>query len=258
MTEAAAGRHGLTPLLVTRGLSKSFGGLKAVREVDLSLSPGELHAVIGPNGAGKSTLVNLLGGELPPSSGTIVLAGHRIESLPAHRRVHAGIARSFQRTNIFRPLSVRENVRLAAQAVGTRTTGVFRSAGRARQLVEQAERAIERAGLRRQSDTVAGTLSHGAQRQLEIAMTLASDPKVILLDEPLAGMGPEEGQRIAALLRRLASEHAVLLIEHDMDFVFQVADWMTVMVDGTVLASGTPADVRANDAVQNAYLGGHA
>lgn len=258
MTDVAPARHGLTPLLEARGLSKSFGGLQAVREVDLTLSPGELHAVIGPNGAGKSTLVNLLAGELQPTSGTITLSGQSIERLPVHRRVHAGIARSFQRTNIFRPLTVAENVRLAAQAVGVGTRGVLASAKRARDFVEQAERAIERAGLRRQSSAIAGTLGHGMQRQLEIAMTLASDPKVILLDEPLAGMGPEEGTRIAELLRRLASEHAVLLIEHDMDFVFQVADWMTVMVDGAVLASAPPTEVRQNADVQRAYLGGHA
>jgi branched-chain amino acid transport system ATP-binding protein len=253
---SVTGRHGATPLLETRGLSRSFGGLKAVRDVHLTLSPGELHAVIGPNGAGKSTLVNLLSGEMPPSSGEIRLAGEDISRLAVHLRVHAGIARSFQRTNIFTDLSVLENVRLAAQAVAR--VSLLKSAARAGELAERAELSLARAGLAGVEHRIAGTLSHGAQRQLEIAMTLASEPKVILLDEPLAGMGPEEGARIAELLRRLASEHAVLLIEHDMDFVFQVADWMTVMVDGAVLASAAPADVRANEAVQRAYLGGHA
>ena len=251
-------RHGAAPLLETRGLSRSFGGLKAVRDVNLTLSPGELHAVIGPNGAGKSTLVNLLSGELPPTSGTITLSGQSIERASAHARVHAGIARSFQRTNIFKHLTVLENVRLAAQAVGTKSTQLFKPAARATALIDRAQSALDRAGLKYFGTNIAGTLSHGAQRQLEIAMTLASNPKVILLDEPLAGMGPEEGARIAALLRRLATDHAVLLIEHDMDFVFAVADWMTVMVDGAVIASAAPADVRTNADVQRAYLGGHA
>jgi len=259
MTEIpVASRHGLAPLLETAGLSRSFGGLKAVSGVNLTLSPGELHAVIGPNGAGKSTLVNLLSGELAASSGQIRLAGQDVTRLPVYARVHAGIARSFQRTNIFKTLTVRENVRLAAQAVGARRSHLLLSAERATDLVDRADAAIRRAGLRYMERRIAGTLSHGAQRQLEIAMTLASNPKVILLDEPLAGMGPEEGARIAELLRTLARDHALLLIEHDMDFVFQVADWMTVMVDGTVLASATPADVRANAEVQRAYLGGHA
>ncbi len=251
-------RHGRTPLLATRGLGRDFGGLSAVREVAITLSPGELHAVIGPNGAGKSTLVNLLSGELAPSRGEIRLAGDRIETLPEWRRVHLGLGRSYQRTNIFKSLSVLENVRLAAQAVMSDTRSLLRPAGAARQIVAAAEAALARVGLEDSAARTAGTLAHGEQRLLEIAMTLASRPKVLLLDEPLAGMGPEEGERIARLLRDLAAEHAILLIEHDMDFVFQVADWMTVMVDGAVLAEGTPESIRANADVQRAYLGGHA
>jgi branched-chain amino acid transport system ATP-binding protein len=254
----AEGRHGSSPLLETRALCRNFEGLKAVREVSITLSPGELHAVIGPNGAGKSTLVHLLSGELAPSSGDILLSAETVARLPAWRRVHLGVARSFQRTNIFRPLTASENVRLAAQAVAPEGRRMLRSAASVKALHEAAESALERAGLGWAAGQIAGTLSHGAQRQLEIAMTLASRPKVILLDEPLAGMGPEEGERIAALLRGLASDHAILLIEHDMDFVFAVADWMTVMVDGAVIASGKPADIRANADVQHAYLGGHA
>jgi branched-chain amino acid transport system ATP-binding protein len=246
------------PLLVTEGLGRNFGGLAAVHDVSLSLSAGELHAVIGPNGAGKSTLVNLLAGEITPSTGRIVLAGVDVTRAPAHARAHHGIGRSFQRTNIFMPLTVLENVRLAAQAVMRSNSGWFRSAAKQRNLVETSRAALQRVGLERLEQREAGTLSHGGQRQLEIAMALASNPKVILLDEPLAGMGPEEGERIALLLRRLACAHAILLIEHDMDFVFQVADRMTVMVDGQVLASGTPAAIRADARVQNAYLGGHA
>jgi branched-chain amino acid transport system ATP-binding protein len=244
-------------LLETTALCRNFGGLQAVRDVSIRLSQGELHAVIGPNGAGKSTFVNLLSGELPPSSGTILLEGVDITALASHSRVHRGIARSFQRTNIFKDLTALENVRLAAQAVFAPRGALFRSAAKATDLVARANAALKRAGLPWAAARVAGTLSHGAQRQLEIAMTLATEPKVLLLDEPLAGMGQEEGERIAALLKSLAKDHAVLLIEHDMDFVFNVADWMTVLVDGAVLASGKPADVRADKAVQTAYLGGH-
>ncbi len=246
------------PLLATEGLGRNFGGLAAVRDVSISLHAGELHAVIGPNGAGKSTLVNLLAGEIMPTAGRIMLTGNDVTKEPAHTRAHRGISRSFQRTNIFKPLTVLENVRLAAQAVAPTKGGWFAPAAKATTLVDASRAALKRVGLEWVEHCEAGTLSHGGQRQLEIAMALASSPKVILLDEPLAGMGPEEGERIAQLLRRLATEHAILLIEHDMDFVFQVADTMTVMVDGQVLASGTPAAIRANAAVQNAYLGGHA
>ena len=242
-------------LLETRNLCRSFGGVSATRDVSIRLAPGELHAVIGPNGAGKSTLVNLLSGELAPSSGTVHLAGEDVTRLPVHARVKHGIARSFQRTNIFKDMTALENVRLAAQAVHATPGSLFRSAWRARDLVSRAQTALARAGLEGRSAVIAGTLSHGAQRQLEIAMTLATSPKVLLLDEPLAGMGQEEGLRISALLKALSKDHAILLIEHDMDFVFKVADWMTVLVEGAVLADGTPDAVRTNAAVRRAYLG---
>lgn len=245
------------PLLSTSALSRNFGGLQAVRDVSIALAPGELHAVIGPNGAGKSTLVNLLSGELSATRGTVTLAGRDVTALSVHERVHAGIARSFQRTNVLKELSALENVRLAAQAVHGRKHGLFRDAAGCTDLVEHARAALTRAGISRAASRKAGVLSHGEQRQLEIAMTLATDPKVLLLDEPLAGMGQEEGERMVALLKSLAREHAVLLIEHDMDFVFKVADRMTVLVEGAVLASGAPQDVRANRAVQVAYLGEH-
>ena len=251
-----------TPLanqvLETLDLSRSFGGLHAVRDVSLSLERGELHAVIGPNGAGKSTLVNLLAGEIKPTSGRILLEGSDITATPSHARPHLGIARSFQRTNILRSLTVLENVRLAAQAVALPAVRLFRAPASQTQLTERAAASLQRAGLRYSHSRIAGTLAHGQQRQLEIAMALAGNPKVLLLDEPLAGMGQEEGERMAVLLKSLAREHAVLLIEHDMDFVFKVADRMTVLVEGAVLATGTPADVRSNPAVQSAYLGGHA
>ena len=245
-------------VLQTEGLSKSFGGLQATRDVSLSLHRNELHAVIGPNGAGKSTLVNLLAGEFAPSTGRILLEGRDITSLNVWQRTRAGVARSFQRTNIFLPLTVHENVRLAAQARTGTLSSLMRRATNARALFETTDLAIERVGLTPSRLRTAGELSHGEQRQLEIAMTLATDPKVLLLDEPLAGMGQEEGERISALLKSLARDHAVLLIEHDMDFVFKVADVMTVLVEGGVLATGTPQSVRESAAVQSAYLGGHA
>ena len=245
------------PLLVTHGLSKSFGGLQAVRDVSLSLAVGELHALLGPNGAGKSTLVNLLAGDLMPTAGRIELAGRDITAVPAHGRTRLGIGRSFQRTNIFKPMTTLENVRLAVQAVRA-GGGNLTSANAQKALTEKARATLARVGLAWAEAKPAGVLAHGAQRQLEIAMALASDAKVLLLDEPLAGMGPEEGQRMVALLEKLAPDHAILLIEHDMDFVFAVAQRMTVMVDGAVLASDTPAAIRANADVQRAYLGGHA
>ena len=245
----------MTPILQTESLSISFGGLRAVRNVSIELLPGQLHAVIGPNGAGKSTFVNLLTGQLRPSQGRILLEGRDITGTPAWRMAHLGVARSFQRTNILKPLSVIENVRLASQAVALPARFIFGSPRRHGALVDLAQRALERVGLGSEARTISGTLSHGAQRQLEIAMTLAIDPKVILLDEPLAGMGQEEGERMAELLQGLARERAVLLIEHDMDFVFRVADRMTVLVEGAVLSSGPPEDVRADEAVQIAYLG---
>jgi branched-chain amino acid transport system ATP-binding protein len=254
----AEGRPSTPPVLATYALTRHFGGLIAVRDVDISLHHGELHAVIGPNGAGKTTLVNLLSGEIKPTSGRIEFEGRAVAGEPAWRLARLGVGRSFQRTNIFAPLSVLENVRLATQAVDASHTGPLRQASQATNLVEKAQTALGRAGLSGVEGRIAGTLSHGEQRQLEIAMALAGNPKVLLLDEPLAGMGPEESERMTALLKGLAREHAVLLIEHDMDFVFAVADWMTVMAEGTVIAEGRPEAIRANTAVQTAYLGGHA
>ncbi|MFV0295820.1 MAG: ABC transporter ATP-binding protein [Hyphomicrobiaceae bacterium] len=245
------------PLLETECLSRSFGGVHALRDVTLSLARGELHAIIGPNGAGKSTLVNLLSGALRPTGGHIRLDGRDVTTLAQNKRVHLGLARSFQRTNILPGLSVLENVRLAAQAM-YRATGwaTLASPNSATELIEHAATALARVGLPSGHERDAGTLAHGQKRQLEIAMALASRPKVLLLDEPLAGMGPEEGERMADLLRSLATEHALLLIEHDMDFVFAVANRLTVLVEGAVLASGHPDHVRADPAVQQAYLGG--
>lgn len=252
-------RTASAPLLAAKGLGRNFGGLAAVRDVSLSLYPGALHAVIGPNGAGKSTLVNLLSGHLAPTAGSILFEGRDVAGEPPWRMTRLGIGRSFQRTNLLASLTVLENVRLAAQAVAALPSlRLLRAAAREKELIAAACEALERVGLADAANRRSGLLSHGEQRQLEIAMTLATRPRVLLLDEPLAGMGPEESERFTLLLKDLAREHAVLLIEHDMDFVFAVADWMTVMVDGTVLAEGLPTDVRANPEVQRAYLGGHA
>jgi len=244
-------------VLATDGLTRRFGGLVAVRDVSIALNRGELHAVIGPNGAGKTTLVSLLSGEIRPTSGRILLDGAEIGAVPSFKRTRLGIGRSFQRTNIFPTLTALENVRLSAQAV-THTGHWLKPAAKETRLIDIARAALARVGLDAVAQRTAGALSHGEQRQLEIAMTLACAPKVLLLDEPLAGMGPEESQRLTGLLKGLAREHAILLIEHDMDFVFAVADWMTVMAEGAVLAEGVPAAIRGNAAVQSAYLGGHA
>lgn len=243
------------PAMEASGLTRRFGGLVAVDGVALALRVGELHAVIGPNGAGKSTLTNLLSGELRPSGGTLRLHGADVAGWPSWRFARAGVGRSFQRTNVMREMPALENVRLAAQARLTPAQRLLRAAAAERAPTEAAEAALDRVGLLAAAPRVAGTLSHGQLRQLEIAMALAAGPSVLLLDEPLAGMGAEESERLAALLRELARDHAVMLIEHDMDVVFAVADLMTVMVDGRVLEHGTPAQIRASAAVRDAYLG---
>jgi branched-chain amino acid transport system ATP-binding protein len=242
-------------LLAARALTRRFGGLAAVNGVSLELWRDRIHAVIGPNGAGKSTLTNLLSGDLAPTSGSVMLAGRDVTGWSPERISRAGLGRSYQKTNIFQPFTVWENIRLAAQS---RTPHAARWLARAAHLREanaRAERALELAGLAPRRHAIAGAASHGEQRQLEIAMTLATDPQVLLLDEPLAGMGSAEAERMVDLLQRLKQDHAMLLVEHDMDAVFALADHLTVMVNGQVIASGTPAQVRADAGVQAAYLG---
>ena len=244
-----------TPILEAHALTCRFGGLVANDSVTLDLAPGELHALLGPNGAGKSTFINLLSGDLATSSGRIMFKGHEITRYPPDRRSRLGIGRSFQRTNIFPAFSVFENCRLAAQSRSPRALALFAIADRDAASCERAHHALERAGIAEHAGRRAGALSHGAQRQLEVAMVLATDPEVLLLDEPLAGMGSDESARMVELLRRLADGHAILLVEHDMDAVFALADRITVMVNGQVLESGPPAQIRASPAVQQAYLG---
>jgi branched-chain amino acid transport system ATP-binding protein len=236
------------------GLSRRFGGLLAVADVSLELAVGELHAVIGPNGAGKSTLVNLLAGELAPTDGTIRIDGNDVTGWSNWRIARAGVGRSFQRTNLMPQMTVLENTRLAAQALMP-ARHLLRRTGRADLSVTAAFTALSKVGLADAADRIAGTLSHGQLRALEIGVALAAQPTVLLLDEPLAGMGPEESATFTELLRNLAREHAVLLVEHDMDVVFAVAHRMTVMLDGRVLESGTPDEIRASPAVRDAYLG---
>jgi branched-chain amino acid transport system ATP-binding protein len=243
------------PALRTQGLTRHFGGLVAVREVSLECRACEVHAVIGPNGAGKTTLINMLSGELSPSSGAVILHGRDVTGLAPHRMSRLGVGRCFQRTNVFLPLSAFENCRLAAQSRLKSSMRFFRPALANREVNAAAERALAAVGLEGRAETAVAALSHGEQRQVEIAMTLATDPAVLLLDEPLAGMGAEESARIVRLLKALAADHAILLVEHDMDAVFAVADVLTVMVGGTVLETGTPEVIRSSPDVQQAYLG---
>ena len=242
-------------LLRAVDLTRRFGGLAAVAGVSLELHADELHAVIGTNGAGKSTLINMLSGEMPATSGRIELAGQDITAWSQPRRARAGIGRSYQRTTIFPPLSVFENTRLCAQAALQRPWRVWQAAARCASSSRTAREALNAAGLAALASHAAGSLSHGQQRQLEIAMCLATSPRVLLLDEPLAGMGAEETERMLELLRGLKRQHAVLLVEHDMDAVFRVADKITVMVNGAVIASDAPDAIRTHPEVLVAYLG---
>ncbi|WP_251881127.1 ABC transporter ATP-binding protein [Achromobacter sp. Marseille-Q4954] len=242
-------------LLAASAVTRRFGGLMAVNGVSLQLQRGQVHAVIGTNGAGKSTLINILSGELAPSSGQVMLGGRDITTWRQPDRARAGLGRSYQRSTIFSELSVFENCRLAAQARRQRFWHWWRSATECRHSAELARHALERTGLADDAAREAGLLPHGRKRQLEIAMCLAGEPQVLLLDEPLAGMGPEETDRILELLNALKPGHAILLVEHDMDAVFRVAETITVMVNGAAIASGTPAAIRANPDVRTAYLG---
>jgi branched-chain amino acid transport system ATP-binding protein len=244
-------------LLRGRDISRRWGGLVAVDNVSLELERGTVHAVIGTNGAGKSTLINMLSGEIAPSSGTVELLGRDVTAWTQPRRARAGLGRSYQRNTIYPSFSVFENCRLAAQARHQRPWRWWQDARRHTPTLEAARAAASRAGLDPVLERTAGLLSHGQKRQLEIAMCLATEPQVLLLDEPLAGMGPEETERMLGLLHALRPGHAILLVEHDMDAVFRIADRITVMVNGAVIASDVPEAIRMNADVRMAYLGGH-
>ena len=248
---------GAEVLLRGSQITRRWGGLVAVDNMSIELERGSVHAVIGTNGAGKSTLVNILSGEIPPSGGRVELLGQDVTAWTQPRRARAGMGRSYQRSSLYPAFSVLENCRLAAQANRQRPWALWQNARHCRASVDAARAAAQRAGLETQLDRAAGLLSHGEKRQLEIAMCLATDPQVLLLDEPLAGMGAEETDRMLELLAELKAGHAILLVEHDMDAVFRIADRITVMVDGAVIECGAPNAVRASPAVQAAYLGGH-
>jgi branched-chain amino acid transport system ATP-binding protein len=243
------------PLLSTDRLVKRYGGLVATDNVSIDVLPGEIHALIGPNGAGKTTLVGQLTGNVTPDAGTIRFAGQDVTRLKTHARVALGLARSFQITSVLREFTALENVALAVQAHAGHSFRFLRDARTDESLRGPARTLLEEVGLGRRADALASALSHGEQRQLEIAMALAGDPRLLLLDEPMAGMGAEESQRMIGFLRALKSRRAMLLIEHDMDAVFQLADRITVLVYGRAIASGTPAEIRANPEVRQAYLG---
>ena len=242
-------------VLSAQGLTKRFGGLAAVDNVSIDLLRNHIHAVIGPNGAGKSTLTNLLSGDLPPTSGSVALGGVNVTGWTPEKISRQGLGRSYQKTNIFLPFTVWDNIHLAAQSRAPQAHKWLTNASNFIATSSRIERAIELSGLQNRMNSIAGTISHGEQRQLEIAMTLATEPQVILLDEPLAGMGAVECERMVTLLTTIKKDHGILLVEHDMDAVFQLADKLTVMVNGQVIASGTPLEIRSDAGVQAAYLG---
>ena len=241
--------------LEVRDLSKSFGQVHATRNVNLGVERGEVHAVIGPNGAGKTTLLAQLSGALKPDSGEILFDGENIAGLPAHKISMLGLARSFQVTSIFLDFTAEDNVALAVQAHAGHSFKFWQPAQTDRRLRDPAREALETVGLADRADMLAADLSHGEQRQIEIAMAIATRPSMLLLDEPMAGMGAEESARMVELLRTFARSHTILLIEHDMDAVFALADRITVLVYGEAIATGAPDEIRGNDEVRAAYLG---
>jgi branched-chain amino acid transport system ATP-binding protein len=254
--DSGSGGGGGPALLAATGVGVRFGDFRALSGVTLRVAPGAIHAVIGPNGAGKTTLFNVLTGRLAPSEGGVALAGRDVTRLPAHRRVRLGMARSFQVTNIFQQLTVRENLRLAAQAARPAEAWVFwRGTGSAAGVAERVGALLATTGLAPRAEARAGDLPHGGQRALEIGMALASDPRLLLLDEPLAGMGIDEVHRTRELIRALAPARTVVLIEHNMRVVLDISDRVTVLSQGRVIAEGPPATIRADAAVRDAYLG---
>jgi branched-chain amino acid transport system ATP-binding protein len=242
-------------LLQIDGLTKRFGGVVASDRIALDVPRGELHAIIGPNGAGKTTLIGQLTGEIVPDAGRIRFDGADITALPTYRRSWLGLARSFQITSLFLDFTVLDNVALAVQAHAGHSFRFWRDARRDPELRQPARAALARVGLTDRAEVIVANLSHGEHRQLEIAMALATKPRMLLLDEPMAGMGPEESARMVKMLRELKQELTILLIEHDMDVVFALADRITVLVYGRVIASDAPASIRANLEVRQAYLG---
>jgi branched-chain amino acid transport system ATP-binding protein len=243
------------PLLETRQLHKSFGALVATDEVNFDVREGETHAVIGPNGAGKTTFIKQLSGELRPDRGAVRFAGEDVTRLPAHQRARKGLARSFQITSIFHDFSTLDNVALAVQAHAGHSFRFWRAAREDTALIQPAMQLLELVRLERKAHVLATKLSHGEHRQLEIAMALATQPRLLLLDEPVAGMGTKESARMVRFLETLKGSKTIVLVEHDMDAVFSLADRISVLVYGRIVATGTPAEIRANAEVRAAYLG---
>ena len=254
---AAAPAAGARPqaLLIVEGVGKDFGGFTAVEAVSLAVSAGELKAIIGPNGAGKTTLFNMLSGEIKPSRGCILYRGRDIGRVATHRLAHIGIGRSFQITNVFRNLTVLENVRIAAQAKRHRNYDFASSAASLAETDAVAEDVLATIGLTAYRAALASSLSHGDQRRLEIGIVLATDPELVLLDEPTAGMSREEARSTMALIRDIAARRTVLFIEHNMEFVMGISQSVVVMQSGRIIAEGTPAEIRADPEVRRAYLG---
>jgi branched-chain amino acid transport system ATP-binding protein len=245
-------------IIETDRLRREFGALVAVANVSLRVRPNTIHSIIGPNGAGKTTFFNLLSGTLEPTSGRVYFRGREITNLPLHRTAHLGIGRSFQITNIFPNLTVLENVRLACQALGKGNFQMLRSHGAFREHQERAWAVIRQVGLEKEALSLARTLPHGGQRKLELGIILASDPELLLLDEPTAGMAAEQVPELMELIRQVhqSGHKTIMLVEHNMNVVMSISDYITVMHQGQVLAEGTPAEIAANEVVQSAYLGG--
>jgi branched-chain amino acid transport system ATP-binding protein len=244
------------PLLFVDGLSKSFGGLAALDQVDLTVQAGEIHALIGPNGAGKTTLIHHISGAMQADAGRIVFDGHDVTKDALHQRARQGLVRSYQVTSVFPDLSVQDNLALAILATEESSFGFWRAASAERARYAQADAMAERIGLAHHRMQAAGALSHGAQRQLEVGLVLCTNPKLMLLDEPMAGMGPDESQRMVELLQSLrAATTTILLVEHDMDAVFRLADTISVLVSGRVVATGNAEQIKNDATVQRAYLG---
>jgi branched-chain amino acid transport system ATP-binding protein len=244
-------------ILQTEGLSKSFGALAAVKDVSLAIEAGSLHSIIGPNGAGKTTLFNLLTGTLPPTSGKILLEGKDITGTPAHQVAHLGLARSFQRTNVFPSFSLLDNVWVAAFATRPSWKGMtYQKTSFYPDATDRARQALADVGLEPKSHQLAREISHGEQRQLELAIALAAAPRVLLLDEPAAGLSPEETRRMVALVRALKGRYTIVLIEHKIDIIMSVSDRISVMHFGSLIAEGTPEEIQRNADVRRAYLGG--
>ena len=242
-------------MLELKGVSKRFGGVIATDGVTLDVKAGEIHALIGPNGAGKTTLVAQIAGDLASDGGAIVFQGADVTRAPQHQRVRAGLARSYQVTSIFRRFSVLDNLTLAVQARSGSSFSFWRPVARETALAEEARAIAADIGLSGREDAVAATLAHGEQRALEVGLALATRPKLVLLDEPMAGMGQEESHRMVALVERVRERVAVLLVEHDMDAVFRLADRISVLVSGRVIATGAPEAIRSHPEVKKAYLG---